>query len=120
MKSSAVPKRQPGSTGPSSADTRAMDNTNGDDVRVPADSKQLSMLPRIEDADYFLQNEFVLRNGTSITETAPSYRLTSFEKWDAQTIERAFCGRKPYVVVCASMAEIGVTKAAVQRLTELL
>ena len=70
--------------------------------------------------DYFLQNEFVLRNGTSITKTAPSFRLTSFEKWDTQTIERTFRGRKPYVVICASMAEIGVTNAVVQRLTEAL
>ena len=120
MKSSAVPKREPGFTGRSSADTRAMDNTSGDDVPVPADSKQLSMLAGIEDADYFLQNEFVLRNGTSITEKAPSYQLTSFEKWDTRTIERTFRGRKPYVVVYASMAEIGVTNAAVQRLTEAL
>ena len=120
MKSSAVPKHQPRSSGHSSADTRAMGNTSGDDVLVPADSKELSMLTGIEDADYFLQNEFVLRNGTNITETAPSYRLTSFEKWDTQTIERKFCGRKPYVVVCASMAEIGVTNAAVQRLAEAL
>ena len=69
MKSATVPKRQLGSTGRNSADTWVMDNTSGDDVLVPVDSKQLSMLTVIEDADYFLQNEFVLRNGTIMEDT---------------------------------------------------
>ena len=64
------------------------------------------MLPGIQDADYFLQNEFVLRNGTSIIETAPSYRLMSFEKVDAQTTERTFRGCELYVVVCASIGRL--------------
>ena len=67
-----------------------------------------------------MHDEFVLRIGTNIQELAPSYRLTSFEKWDNQAIVQRFRGKEPYIVICASFAEIAIVNGAVQKMTEAL
>ena len=81
MKRTAATKA-PGSTGRASADTRVMDCTQGDDVLVETDSKQLATLTGIDDADFFVQEEFFPRARTSITETVLSYKLSSLPVMD--------------------------------------
>ena len=112
--------KAPGSTGRASADTRVMDRTQGEDVLVETDSKQLATLTGIDDADYFIQEEFFLRAGTSIADTVPSYKLASLLKSDSATVQKAFRGQEPYIVLCAHMSEIANINRAVAMLTENL
>ena len=56
-------------------DTQARLATLGDEVIVPADAGQLACLAAIDDADYIIQDEVVLKSG--VPEAAPCHTTSS-------------------------------------------
>ena len=68
-------------------DTQARLATPGDEVIVPADAGQLACLAAIDDADYIIHDEVVLKSGVTdagavraLCENAPKVYRTSAQK----------------------------------------
>ena len=66
------------------------------------------------------KKRFFRRAGTSITDTVPSYKLSSLLKSDIAMVQKAFRGQEPYIVICAHMSETTSVNRAVTMLTENL
>ena len=117
---SSVTMRKSGDTGRAGADVPALENTLGNDILMGTDSKQLSTLASVEDMDYFLQNEFVMREGTEITEKVPSYQPSMINKLDSTNVKKVFTVKEPIITVCPHASGLAVVNHAVQVLTEML
>ena len=95
-------------------DTQARLATPGEEVIVPADAGQLACLAAIDDADYIIQDEVVLKSG--VTKAAsPSFDL--FKDCDSsEKLAAVLYGSRPNVVLVGEMTEYEKIQNAITRL----
>ena len=95
-------------------DTQARLATPGDEVIVPADAGQLACLAAIDDADYIIQDEVVLKSG--VTEAA-SLSFDLFKDCDSsEKLAAVLYGSRPNVVLVGEMTEYEEIQNAIKRL----
>ena len=95
-------------------DTQARLVTPGNEVIVPADAGQLACLAAIDDADYIIQDEVVLKS--RVTEAA-SLLFDLFKDCDSSEKLAAFLyGSRPNVVLVMEMTEYEKIQNAIKRL----
>ena len=95
-------------------DTQARLATPGDEVIVPADAGQLACLAAIDDADYIIQDEVVLKSG--VTEAA-SLSFDLFKDCDSsEKLAAVLYGSRPNVVLVGEMTEYEKIQNAIKRL----
>ena len=95
-------------------DTQARLATPGDEVIVPADAGQLACLAAIDDADYIIQYEVVLKSG--VTEAA-SLSFDLFKDCDtSEKLAAVLYGSRPNVVLVGERTEYDKIQRAIKRL----
>ena len=95
-------------------DTQARLAAPGKEVIVPADAGQLACLAAIEDADYIVQDEMVLKSG--VREVA-SLSFDLFKDCDSlEKLAAVLYGSRPTVVLVGEMTEYDKTQGAIKRL----
>ena len=95
-------------------DTQARLATPGDEVIVPADAGQLACLAAIDDADYIIQDEVVLKSGV-LEAASLSYDL--FKDCDSsEKLAAVLYGSRPNVVLVGEMTEYDKVQHAIKRL----
>ena len=95
-------------------DTQARLATPGDRVIVPADAGQLACLAAIDDADYIIQDEVVLKSGVP---EAASLSYDLFKDCDSsEKLAVVLYGSRPNVVLVGEMTEYDKIQNAIKRL----
>ena len=95
-------------------DTQAHLGTPGDEVIVPADAGQLACLAAIDDADYIIQDEVVLKSGVP---EAASLSYDLFKDCDSsEKLAAVLYGSRPNVVLVGEMTEYDKIQNAIKRL----
>ena len=95
-------------------DTQARLATPGDEVIVPADAGQLACLAAIDDADYIIQDEVVLKSGVP---DAASLSYDLFKDCDSsEKLAAVLYGSRPNVVLVGEMTEYDKIQNAIKRL----
>ena len=95
-------------------DTQARLATPGDEVIVPADAGQLACLAAIDDADYIIQDEVVLKSGVP---EAASLSYDLFKDCDSsEKLAAVLYGSRPNVVLVGEMTEYDKIQHAIKRL----
>ena len=95
-------------------DTQARLATPGDEVIVPADAGQLACLAAIDDADYIIQDEVVLKSGVP---EAASLSYDLFKDCDSsEKLAAVLYGSRPNVVLVGEMTEYVKIQHAIKRL----
>ena len=95
-------------------DTQARLATPGDEVIVPADAGQLACLAAIDDADYIIQDEVVLKSGVP---EAASLSYDLFKDCDSsEKLAAVLYGSRPNVVLVGEMTEYDKVQHAIKRL----
>ena len=95
-------------------DTQARLATLGEEVIVPTDAGQLACLAAIDDADYIIQEEVVLKSG--VTEAA-SLSFDLFNDCDSsEKLAAVLYGSRPNVVLVGEMTENDKVQGAIKRL----
>ena len=94
-------------------DTQARLTPPGDVVIVPADAGQLACLATIDDADYIIQDEVVLKSGV-LEAASLSYDL--FKDCDSSAkLAAVLYGSRPNVVLVVEMTEYDKIQNAIKR-----
>ena len=95
-------------------DTQARLATLGEKVIVPADAGRLACLAAIDDPDYIIRDEVVLKSG--VTEAAsPSFDL--FKDCDSsEKLAAVLYGSRPNVVLVGEWTEYDKIQGAIRRL----
>ena len=94
-------------------DTQARLATPGDEVIVPADADQLACLAAIDDADYIIQDEVVLKSGVP---EAASLLYDLFKDCDSsEKLAAVLYGNRPNVVLVGEMTEYDKIQHAIKR-----
>ena len=89
-------------------DTQARLATPGEEVIVPADAGQLACLAAIDDADYIIQDEVVLKSGVP-EDASLSYDL--FKDYDSsEKLAAVLYGSRPNVVLVGEMTDMTKSK----------
>ena len=95
-------------------DTQARLATPGDEVIVPADASQLACLAAIDDADYIIQDEVVLK---SAVPEAASLSYDLFKDCDSsEKLAAVLYGSRPNVVLGGEMTAYDKIQNAIKRL----
>ena len=95
-------------------DTQARLATPGDEVIVPADAGQLACLAAIDDADYIIEDEVVLKSGVP---EAASLSYDLFKDCDSsENLAAVLYGSRPNVVLVGEMTEYDKIQHAIKRL----
>ena len=95
-------------------DTQARLATPGDAVIVPADAGQLACLAAIDDADYIIQDEVVLKSGVP---EAASLSYDLFKDCDSsEKLAAVLYGSRTNVVLVGEMTEYDKIQHAIKRL----
>ena len=95
-------------------DTQARLATPGEEVIVPADAGQLVCLAAIDDADYIIQDEVVLKSGVREA-TSLSYDL--FKDCDSsEKLAAVLFGSRPNVVLVGEMTKYQKFQNAIKKL----
>ena len=95
-------------------DTQARLAAPGDEVIVPADAGQLACLAAIDDADYIIQDEVVLKSGVP---EAASLSYDLFKDCDSsEKLAAVLYGSRPNVVLVGEMTEYDKIQHAIKRL----
>ena len=95
-------------------DIQARLATPGDEVIVPADAGQLACLAAIDDADYIIQDEVVLKSGVA---EAASLSYNLFQDCDSpEKLVAVLYGSRPNVVLVGEMTEYDKIQTAIKRL----
>ena len=95
-------------------DTEARLPTPGEEVIIAAHARQLACLVAIDDADYIIQDEVVLKSG--VTEAA-SLSFDLFKDCDSsEKLAAVLYGSRPNVVLVGEMTEYDKIQNAIKRL----
>ena len=95
-------------------DTQARLATPSDEVIVPADAGQLACLAAIDDADYIIQDEVVLKSGVP---EAASLSYDLFKDCDSsEKLAAVLYGSRPNVVLVGEMTEYDKIQNEIKRL----
>ena len=95
-------------------DTQARLATPGEEVIVPADTGQLACLAAIDDAEYIIQHEVVLKSGVP---QAASLSYDLFKDSDSfEKLAAVLYGNRPNVVLVGEMTEYEKIQNAIKRL----
>ena len=95
-------------------DTQARLATPGDEVIVPADAGQLACLAAIDDADYIIQDEVVLKSGVP---EAASLLYNLFKDCDSsKKLAAVLYGSRPNIVLVGEMTGYEKIQNSIKRL----
>ena len=107
-----------GAASRASADLRAVEATTGNVHFVPSDSKQVVALAGLEIADYFIQDEFFLKEGSNIGDGATSCKFSILDKVETSMLSKLFPGADASITLCSHGSCMDQVNATIKIVTK--